>query len=84
MPDDRGGVEADPPAAVEDTPAQVDVVARGLVRGVESPDLGQHQLPEGHVAPGYVLGPVVAGEHVHRSPWGPRHDVRAWRVVGRR
>jgi ribosomal protein S28E/S33 len=52
-------MEGDVPSMVEDAPAEVDVVTRRGVDGVEAAHLDEDGLEKGHVATRNVLGPVI-------------------------
>src|SRR5262249_31662508 len=64
VPDHRGGVEAERPSALLQSPADVDVVPRCAKLDVESADRLEARLAEGHVASGNVLGFPVGDEDV--------------------
>ena len=61
MEDDRAGREAEAPAALEQSPADVDVVAGDAEVGVEAADGLEVGLADGQVAAGEVFG-VAIGE----------------------
>ena len=64
MPDHGGGAEADHVAALHQPPADIDVVARLAVFGIEAADLVQRPFVIGHVAARHVLGNRVGQQHV--------------------
>ena len=64
VPDEAGRAEPDAVAALLEPPADVHVVARAPVDGVEPADLLQRPPVEGHVASRDVLGDAVVQHHV--------------------
>ena len=67
MPDHRGRVEADRPAALVQAPADVHVVTRHAELEVEASDRREALLAERHVAAGDVLGFAIGEQYVHRT-----------------
>jgi hypothetical protein len=59
MPHQGSWVESDLPSTVEDTPAEVDVVTRRGVHGVEAAHLDEDGFEKGHVATRNMLGPII-------------------------
>ena len=66
MQDDRSRAEADRRPLLLETPADVDVVAGDPELRIEAPHRLQRLAPEGHVAPGDVLGDFVGEQDVGR------------------
>src|SRR5436190_5578869 len=67
VPDHGGGVECDDVAAVEQTPAKVDVVTGGVVLRLKAADFIKRAAPDGHVAAGDVLRRGVGQKYMRRT-----------------
>ncbi len=67
MPDRRGRMEADRPAAFLQAPADVHVVTRHSELQVEAPDRLEARFAERHVAAGDVFGFAIGEQDVHRT-----------------
>src|SRR5439155_26774920 len=84
VPDNGAGGESDRLAAIEQSPADIDVVAGLAELGIEAPHRQQRRAAEGHVAAGYVLGEIVI-EHDVTGPAGTGgHAARGPAIRGRR
>src|SRR6267143_4819915 len=64
VPDERGRTEPKLIAALLQTPAHVDIIACFAKEGIESADLQQRPLIEGHVAAWNVFGNAVGQHHM--------------------
>ena len=84
VPDDRGRVEAQRPAAIAEAPANVDIVAGGSELRIESSDLPETSGAKRHVAARDVLGLPIRDEHVQRAARCVRDALCDRPVAGRR
>src|SRR5712664_37694 len=67
MPDNRGWTKSDDAAGLLQAPAKIDIVARFMILGIETPDLLECPAIKRHVTPGNVLGHSVGEQNVTRS-----------------
>jgi len=70
MPDESGGTETQSISALLQSPANVHVITRFAVQGVETTDLNQGPPVEGHVASRNMLGETVIEHDVCRAAVG--------------
>src|SRR5215467_452156 len=81
VPDESARAEGQPPAALLQPPADVNVVAGLGVSRIETAHFFERAPAKGHVAAGNVLGDRVVQEHVRRPAGAPRHALRDPSVV---
>src|SRR6478752_1023819 len=67
MPDDRRRAEGDGMAGLLNAPAEIHVVARLVVLGIEATDVFKSPAIPGHVTAGDMLGDGVGEEDVARA-----------------
>src|SRR6476659_7317685 len=84
MPNHGSGVKTDFPAALGQTPAEIDVVSRGAEYRIEAAHGQQCILSEGAVAARNVLGFASGNQNMHRASRRMPHTFRDTTVSGRR
>ena len=67
MPDDSPWRKPDPPPALLNPPADVDIIARNPKTRIESSDRAERGRFECHVAAGHMLGLLISAQHIDRS-----------------
>src|SRR5215475_11229457 len=67
MPNHRARVKRDLPAALQQLPANIHIVAGAPEARIESPDLSEHVLAEGAIASGNMFGLAIRQQYMNRA-----------------
>ena len=83
VPNHGSGTKAESPSPLLESPADIHVIAGSIKLRVEPPHGFECRLPEGHVAPGNMLGHLIRYQDMGGAPGRMSHGIGHQRTLRR-